>query len=387
MITNQAIQSAFRQTFRGEPEVVVAAPGRVNLIWEHTDYNEGYVLPMAIDRGVAIAGRRRPDPKIILHSLDYGQRTEFTLDSIRPDISVRWADYFKGVALLLKKNGFSLGGCEAVIQGDLPQGAGLSSSAALEVATATFLRKLFKVEIGDLDLIRIAQQAENDFVGVKCGIMDQFASYMGKVGNALFLDCRSLEYQWAPIPAGLKVVVCDSGVERSLASSAYNERRSQCEEGVRKLSQVLPGLRSLRDVSLCDFEKHQGLLDPVLMIRCRHVISENQRVLDMVEALREGRLERVKVLMEESHASLRDDYEVSCHELDLLAELGDSFGGAFGSRMMGGGFGGCTVNLVRAEAVDAFGVEVEQGYEKKTGEKPKIYVFNAADGAKFLNGG
>jgi len=386
MIVVPGLEEGFKGVFGAGSVTTVQAPGRVNLIGEHTDYNEGYVLPMAIDRGVTIAGRKRTDNKVVLHSIDYRQKCEFDLGSIHSDLSARWADYFKGVAFLLKKNGLPLGGCEAVLQGDLPQGAGLSSSAALEVASATFLQKLFRFDLGDLDLIRLCQQAENEFVGVKCGIMDQFASYMGKEGHALFLDCRSLEYRWAVLPKGLAVVVCDTGVERTLAGSAYNERRAQCEAAVGILAGKLPGIKALRDVSLCDFEKHQGLLDPVVLKRCRHILTENQRVLDMVEALGTGRLERVKVLMEESHVSLRDDYEVSCRELDVLAELGASTPGVFGSRMTGAGFGGCTVHLVRTEAVEGFQQKVGPAYEERTGRKATIHVFNASDGAKFLNG-
>jgi len=380
------LEESLKSAFGDGLVTTVQAPGRVNLIGEHTDYNEGYVLPMAIDQGVALAGRKRNDHRILLYSVDYRQKVEFTLESLHPDLSASWANYFKGVASLLKKNGLPLGGCEAVIQGDLPQGAGLSSSAALEVASATFLQRLFQFELGDLDLVQLAQRAENEFVGVQCGIMDQFASYMGKRGQALFLDCRSLEHQWAPIPVGLQVVVCDTGVARTLAGSAYNERRAQCEAGVAALSSKLPGIRSLRDVSLCDLEKHQGLLDPVVLKRCRHILTENQRVLDMVEALGAGRLERVKVLMDESHVSLRDDYEVSCRELDLVVDLAKDLPGVLGSRMTGAGFGGCTVHLVRTEAVEGFRAAVALAYEKKAGRKATIHVFNASDGAKFLNG-
>jgi galactokinase len=378
----------FLQTFAAKPELTVMAPGRVNLIGEHTDYNEGYVLPMAVDKGIALAGRKRKDQKVTLYSADYGETEEFALNAIRHDISRPWANYFKGVALLLKQNGIPLGGCEAVIKGDLPQGGGLSSSAALEVASAVFLQKLFGVDLQDLDLVRLAQKAENEFVGVQCGIMDMFASHMGGKDHALFIDCRSLEHDWVPLGKGLKVVVFNTGVKRELASSDYNERRRQCEEGVRQFARFLPGIHSLRDVSLCDFEKHQAQLEPVVMKRCRHVISENQRVLDTVEALRGGNLERVKALFRESHESLRDDYEVSCHELDTLVELGQEHPLQKGSRMTGAGFGGCTVHLVPAgdQVIENFVSFVAEGYQRRIGRKPEYYVFSASPGAKFLNG-
>ncbi|HUO57213.1 MAG TPA: galactokinase [bacterium] len=378
----------FLQTFGGQPATAVLAPGRVNLIGEHTDYNEGYVLPMAVDKGVALAGRKRPDNKVVLYSADYQQKEEFQLEAIRPDLNLRWANYFKGVAALLRKNGVFLGGCEVVLKGNLPQGAGLSSSAALEVATAVLFQKLFQVDLKDLDLVLLAQKAENDFVGVQCGIMDQFASYMGGKDHALFLDCRSLEHDWVPLGTDYKVVVFNTGVKRELASSDYNIRRKQCQEGVQKLGTVLPGLKSLRDVSLCDFEKHQRLLEPVILKRCRHVISENQRVLDAVEALKLRNMERVKVLFRESHESLRDDYEVSCHELDTLVELAQEHPLQKGSRMTGGGFGGCTVHLVPAEeqVIGNFVSFVSEGYERRIGRKPEYYIFSPSAGAKFLNG-
>jgi galactokinase len=386
-LSDQA-QEIFARTFTGGSEITVTAPGRVNLIGEHTDYNEGFVLPMAVSRGILVAGRKRKDSKILLYSADYDQQEEFSVESIKPDLSRSWANYFKGVAQMLRKNGIPLGGCEAVLIGDLPQGAGLSSSAALEVATAVFFQKLFKLGLEDLDLIKLAQQAENEFVGVQCGIMDQFASYMGGKDHALFLDCRSLEHEWVPLGAELKVVVFNTGIKRELASSDYNERRRQCQEGVRKFSELLPHVKSLRDVSLCDFEKYQGQLDPVILKRCRHVISENQRVLDTVEALRAKNLEKVKSLFRESHESLRDDYEVSCHELDTLVELAQEHPLQKGSRMTGGGFGGCTVHLIPKDdqVISNFISYVADGYETRIGRKPESYVFSPSAGAKFLNG-
>ena len=387
MVSTEKIENSFQEVFSGKPEVLALAPGRVNLIGEHTDYNEGFVLPMAVDRGVSLAGRKRNDPKIILYSAAHGEKAEFSLESLQSG-APRWADYFKGVALVLGKAGAPLRGCEAVVDGDLPQGAGLSSSAAFEVASAVFLRNLFRFGLGDLELVRAALRAENEFVGVSCGIMDQFASYSGEKGKALFLDCRSLEHQGVPLGKDLSVVVFNTGVKRELASSAYNDRRRECQEAVRALAAVLPGLRSLRDVSLCDFEKHQDRLPPLILRRCRHVVAENQRVLDTVEALKNGNWKRVKDLFRESHESLRDDYEVSCPELDALVELAQDHALPQGSRMTGGGFGGCTVNLVSAgkKETDEFIAFVSGGYEKRFGRKPESYVFQPSDGAKLLNG-
>ena len=385
-LTEQA-KDLFLKTFAGRAEAAVMAPGRVNLIGEHTDYNEGYVLPMAVDHGIAIAGRKREDHKITLYSADFGQTAEFSVDHLHRDPTTRWADYLKGVAFLLKQGGKALGGFEAVVKGDLPQGSGLSSSAALEVATAVFLCHLFHLDLKDLDLVRLAQRAENEFVGVQCGIMDQFASHMGGKDHALFIDCRSLEHDWVPLGNDLKVVAFNTGVKRELASSEYNERRRQCEEGGREFAKIIPGIHSLRDVSLCDFEKHQGRLEPVVMKRCRHVITENQRVLDTVEALKNKNLERVKALFRESHESLRDDYQVSCTELDILVELAQEHPLQKGSRMTGAGFGGCTVHLVpKDEQVEANFISfVTTGYENRVGRKPEVYVFTPSAGAKFLN--
>jgi galactokinase len=382
-------QDLFYETFGGNPTLTTLAPGRVNLIGEHTDYNDGFVLPMAVDRGVVLAGRRREDAKVILFSADHKQKVEFLLEPLRPDAAHPWSNYLKGVAQELRNTGRPLGGFEAVILGNLPQGAGLSSSAALEVATAVFLKKLFAFPLEDLELVKIAQKAENDFVGVQCGIMDQFASHLGGKDHALFIDCRSLEHDWVPLGQDLKVVVFNTGVKRELASSDYNVRREQCREGVRQFGRFVPGLTSLRDLSLCDLEKYQTKVDPLVLKRCRHIVGENQRVLDAIEAFRARNLERVKVLFRESHESLRDDYEVSCNELDMLVELAQQHPLQKGSRMTGGGFGGCTVHLLPNDeaVIGNFISFVTQEYEKQIGRRPESYIFTPSPGAKFLNNG
>lgn len=378
----EEIEEKYRELF-GRPATLRAwAPGRVNLIGEHTDYNEGFVLPLAVDRGIRFAGNARDDRKVLLYSLDYEDSCEFFLDHLTSDPAHRWADYFKGVADQLQKRGITLRGCEAAFGGDLPRGAGLSSSAALEVASAVFLRQASGFSLGDLDMVRVAQDAENQFVGVRCGIMDMYASYLCRGGCALKIDCRDLSSRPASLPPGLQVVVCDTGVERSLASSAYNQRRSECEEGVRRLSAALPGLRSLRDVSPDDFFRHERLLPEPVRLRVRHVVTENARVLKAVAALEKGELEALGRLMGESHASLRDDYQVSCPELDALVRLAQDTPGVVGTRMTGAGFGGCTVALAREGYAEGLVRAVEDGYHPPRGGRARVWVFRAAPGAK-----
>jgi galactokinase len=260
----------------------------------------------------------------------------------------------------------------------------LSSSAALEVATAVFLEKMRGSVWHDLELVKAAQAAENQFVGVNCGIMDPFASFLGRENDALLLDCRDLAYQWVPIPPNVKIIVCNTGIKRALSNSAYNQRRQECQAALHLLSSKLPYVHSLRDLSASDFERHQELLPETLLKRCRHVVSENQRVLDMVRALEQGDLITAGTLMAQSHESLRDDYEVSCTELDILTSIAQQNDSVYGARMMGGGFGGCTVNLVREDGAEAFLLEMAKEYKKKTGRVLESYVFKAASGAKFF---
>ena len=374
----------FTAHFGSKPELQAWAPGRVNLIGEHTDYNQGYVLPLAVDRGVGLWGSPTWDRILSLHSADFNDSAAYSLDSPAFDPQHRWANYILGVADQLQKRGFKLRGAKILVKGDIPQGAGLSSSAALETASAKFLLKNSGLELGDLDLVKAAQAAENDFVGVACGIMDQYVSYLGQAGSALLIDCRDLSNHPAALPKGLRVVVCDTKVKRTLAGSAYNERRRECEEGVAALAKVMPGLKSLRDLTVAKFEACINLLPRTVQKRVRHVVTENQRVLDMVGALGRGDLAQIGALMAGSHESLRDDYQVSCRELDLMVEAAQASGLAVGSRMTGGGFGGCTVNLVKAANVRMFTEKVGKGYERAAGIKPEIYDFAPYPGAKYL---
>jgi galactokinase len=385
-MNRDTVLSAFRKATGHDAEVAAFAPGRVNLIGEHTDYNEGFVLPAAVDRGVAVAGRRLPGDTFNLVAVDLKDRCSFSRDSLERDPRHPWADYFKGVVWVLGKRGFVIPACEAMVTGDLPQGAGLSSSAAYEVATLLLLRTLGGIELPALEVAKLAREAENGFVGVACGIMDQMASTFGEQGRALLLDCRSLARETVEIPAGLKVVVVNSGVRHSLASSEYNRRRAECDEGVRSLAASLPNLGSLRDVSVADLERLIPSLPPVVGRRCRHVVSENARVHEAVTAMRVGDRGRTKTLMAASHASLRDDYQVSCRELDILVDLALPLSYCHGARLTGAGFGGSTVNLVEAGAVEEFSRAMHAGYRERSGREAEVHVFEPSAGAHVLTG-
>ncbi|HYQ81583.1 MAG TPA: galactokinase [Anaeromyxobacteraceae bacterium] len=366
-------------------EVVAAfAPGRVNLIGEHTDYNDGFVLPMAIEAGVEVAGRRRADREVRLHSVSHGETVAFSLaEPIRADPDHPWSNYVRGVLRALQQAGVEVPGMDLAVGGTLPQGAGLSSSAALEVATALLARSLAGAELDGPRLARLCQQAENEFVGVQCGIMDPFVSLAARAGHALFLDCRSLESRHIPLPLGEQVVaICHSGVKHALVGSEYNLRRRQCQAGVEVLRGAFPAIRALRDATPEQLEACRPRLSAEIHRRCRHVVTENQRVLDSVAALEKGDLAGFARLMDASHASLRDDYQVSCPEIDLLVELARRHPGVLGARITGGGFGGCTVNLVARAALPAFREEVLGEYRRRTGLVPRLFTSAPAAGAR-----
>lgn len=384
---SSSLKSLFSKKFGGEPDCIVRAPGRVNLIGEHTDYNDGFVFPIAIDRDIRIAARRRRDGEVHLHSVHFQADTVFPVDVLRKDPQHPWADYPKGVMAELAKAGHSLLGWEGVVFGDVPLGAGLSSSAAFEVASAYTLCLLNEISLDPAQEALLCQRAENRFVGVQCGIMDQFISALGKKDHALLIDCRDLSYRYVPLDGERgSVVVCNSGVQRGLVDSEYNTRRRQCEEGVQLLSQAIPGIKALRDVSVKAFEAHEKLLPEIVRKRCRHVVAENQRVLDAVHALENGDMEKMGRLMDASHASLRDDFEVSRDELDILADLAHAFEGVLGARLTGAGFGGCTVNLVQCDAVEAFVRQITEAYRQKTGLLLETYVCAIAPGVGEVEG-
>lgn len=377
----KSIEESFRQVFGQDPELVVRAPGRVNLIGEHTDYNQGFVLPAAIDRYVWYAGRRRPDRTVRAYSVDFEDQAEFDLDNFEKDDQHSWSNYLRGVSKLMQSGGARLTGVDLVLGGDVPPGAGLSSSAAVEIGAAVFWTKLLRLPVDPVAIIKLAQKAENDFVGVPSGIMDQFASALGKSDHALFLDCRDLTCQYVPLDPKVKIVVCNSGVKRALAQSEYEVRVRQCQEALAGLRSTGLKAGSLREVEIGQLEAARGVLAEIPFKRAHHVVTENQRVLKAIEALEAGNLGEFGKLMNQSHESLRDDYEVSSRELDALAELAWKQPGVYGARMTGAGFGGCTVNLIRQDAAAPFVEAVSAGYEKALGMKPEIYVFRASDGA------
>jgi galactokinase len=359
---------------------VYRAPGRVNLIGEHTDYNEGFVLPAAIGFSCWVAITPRDDRKLALYSENFDELVEADLDNLKVRATGKWADYPLGVAWALERAGYRLCGANLYILGEVPLGAGLSSSAALEVSVGFGLMDMAQHFIALKELALLCQRAENEFVGARCGIMDQFVSCHGRAGSAMLLDCRSLDFQLLPLPPKVRLVICNTMVKHELGSSEYNIRRNECEEGVRQLTKALPGIRSLRDVSLADLEDHRGLLSDLIYRRCRHVVTENARTRWAAAALESGEIAALRSLMADSHRSLRDDYEVSCHELDIMVQLAMQQPGVLGARMTGGGFGGCTINLVNATESDQFCQRVAEGYQVATGRRPDIYVCEASQG-------
>jgi galactokinase len=363
---------------------VFRAPGRVNLIGEHTDYNDGFVMPVAIGFSTWVVVAPRADRTLSVFSENFHEEVSFDLDDPPAQPRRHWSDYVRGVAWVLEQSGYQLRGAHLEIRGDLPIGTGLSSSASIEVATAYALLSHSGFEVQRVELARLCQRAENDFVGMRCGIMDQFVSCQGEKGKALLLDCRSLEYRLLPLPESVRLVICNTMVKHELAAGEYNKRRAECEEGVRHLAQRLNGVSALRDVTLSQLESAGQDLPEVIYRRCRHVISENARVVQAAAALERGDLDEFGRLMGESHRSLRDDYEVSCHELDLMVSFANSLPGTFGARMTGGGFGGCTVNLVSEEIVEEFKTQIANNYKEYTGIPPEIYVCRSADGAREI---
>ncbi len=374
------IGEAFRSAFGGEPQVY-RAPGRVNLIGEHTDYNDGFVLPAALDVATWAAIAPRSDRTLRVRSLMKGETVSFDLDEANPKARKHWSDYVRGVAWVLETvGGHRLRGADLVIDSTVPLGSGLSSSAALEVATGYALLKNSGLTVDLTRLALAAQKAENDFVGMRCGIMDQFIACHGAEGHALLIDCRSLDRRLVPIDASVRLVISNTMVHHQHAAGEYNLRRHDCEEGVRRLSAALPGIKALRDVTLGELEAHQDLLTPVIYRRCRHVVSENERTVRAADALAAGDVAQFGRLMNELHVSMRDDFAISCREVDEMVALNQAVDGVHGARMTGGGFGGCTISLVEAGAVEDFRRRVAKGYEAATGLKPQIFTSTAGAG-------
>lgn len=378
MSPRDAVLQAFHNRYEVTPDYLVRAPGRVNLIGEHTDYNDGFVLPMAIDRAIWIALRPRDDARVLIHSLDFDESIDFDLTTmVRAPSSP--AEYVKGIAWALQEANYTLKGWEGVMQGDIPIGAGLSSSAALELATArAFICTNGAVWDAKI-MARLAQKAENQWVGVNCGIMDQMISACGEEGHALLIDCRSLATRPAPLPEGATAVVLDTGTRRGLVDSAYNERREQCEAGSRFF-----GVEALRDVTLAQFNVRSHELDALIAKRSRHVISENERTLFSLEAMRAGDATTFGALMRASHVSLRDDFEVSSEALNLIVDIANAHPTCYGARMTGAGFGGCAVALVDSQNAEDFADSIKVAYEAQTSHKAQIYISRASQGASIV---
>lgn len=369
------IRAQFQSHFGGTQDLsVVMAPGRVNLIGEYTDFNDGFVLPMTVDRGFYIGIRPRSDNHVSIISLKFDETVTHDLGTFEQPKPGHWSCYVMGVVEELRLSGLIPSGFEAVIDGNLNLGAGLSSSAAVEMATALALQNIFKFAMPRTDIAVLCQRVEHRYAGVMCGIMDQFASGLGRANHALMLDCRSLSYVDIPLTLGdHRIVIISSQVKRELASSAYNERRAQCEEGVTLFQQYDPSVQALRDVTLDQVNAHASELSDIVRRRCSHVVSENMRVLNASAALGAGDLEELGALMNASHQSLRSDFEVSCAELDCLVDIAQRTDGVLGSRMTGAGFGGCTVTLIHRDAVECLKARLAE-YEARFALKPGVFV-------------
>lgn len=378
------IKVKFQELFAQEP-VIVRSPGRINLIGEHTDYNSGFVLPAAINKAIYLGIQKRNDGLIKMHSLDFQDDFECDIETIKTSGKL-WPDYLLGVVEQIQKKHQIQQGFNIVFGGDIPPGAGLSSSAALECATAYGLNYIFNLSYEKIDLVRLAQAAENEFVGVKCGVMDQFASTFGKKNQLIRLDCRSLEYTYVPFKAdNIQIVLFDTRVKHSLASSAYNERRAQCEQGVKWIQALHPEVNSLRDANEEMLLKYVKPKNQKIYERCTFIIAEIQRLLDGCIDLENNDLQRFGKRMFETHSGLRDLYEVSCKELDLLVELVENDSNVIGARMMGGGFGGCTINLVKSTAANDLIEKVSSTFYAKMGIEMLTYIVDMEDGTSLIN--
>jgi galactokinase len=379
--TAQRLRAEFQKLYAQEARIF-RAPGRVNLIGEHTDYNEGFVIPVAMDLYTWVAAAPRTDALVHVYSQNLRERAEMDLQHLNLQLQRHWSAYVLGVAASLRMSGAEIGGANLLVEGKVPMGAGLSSSASLEVAAGYALLETSGLSRSPVELAKICQHAENEFAGARCGIMDQMIACCGRANYALLLDCRTLEFQLLPLFSDARFVVCNSMVKHDHAAGEYNARRADCEVATRILAEQMPGVRALRDVSLADLERYAQLLPEVVYRRSRHVISENARVQAAREALERGDPVSFGRLMRESHRSLKEDYEVSCTELDLLVEIAGGIAGVYGSRMTGGGFGGCTISLVRSGAAEEFQSAIAHGYQQATDRSPDIYMVRASDGVR-----
>jgi len=390
MIMIDTLKSTFRARFGKEPQYIVRAPGRVNLLGEHVDYNDGFVLPAAIDRATYVALSPVASDHSTLVAADFAQEVSFSAGTVPAkkqldDSSMpAWAHYPAGVMWVLNEAGLETPSMQVVFSSNVPRGSGLSSSASVELAFATAWQTLGGWTKTPMELALLSQKAENHYVGVNCGIMDQFASACGVAGHLLLLDCRSLTWRTLPIPKDISIVIADTSMRRELTTSGYNERRQACEQAVQILSKELPNIRALRDVSVDDFNRLSSQLPVLVEKRARHVIEEVERSQRAIPILEQGRIAEFGQIMNECHVSLRDLYEVSIPELDLMVDIAQGLAGCVGARLTGAGFGGCTVNLVESSVAETFAAELAKRYEAQTHKKPQVYICQASDGAGVL---
>ncbi|WP_445664946.1 galactokinase [Fodinibius sp. AD559] len=382
----QQVEEEFQHRF-GDGYKLIRSPGRVNLIGEHTDYNDGFVLPAAVDKSIVLAMNANNSDSCHFYAMDKEESFEAEISKNIQKSDQRWPNYLLGIVDQLQKHGYEVGGFDCVFGGNVPIGAGMSSSAALEGGVLFGLAELNDWDIPPVKMAHIAQKAENEFVGVQCGIMDQFASLNGKEGYALKLDCRSLDYEYFPFNRNdIQIVLCDTQVRRELASSEYNVRREQCEQGVEILQQWNSKIESLRDVELSMLFQHENDMDPTIFKRCKYVVEENKRVIQACSDLHQGAMDSFGQRMYQSHAGLRHEYEVSCEELDVLVNIARNLKGIFGARMMGGGFGGCTINLVQEDYVDSFTNQIKEKYQQQMDKEIKVYRTNVSSGTHLISG-
>lgn len=378
------LKAKFSSLFKIEP-LIIRSPGRVNIIGEHTDYNEGFVLPAAINKAIYIAIGKRNDDAIHLYAQDYKQEHVVSLSSVAPT-DKHWPNYILGVVDQFQKSGYSIGGFNLVIDGDVPLGAGLSSSAAVECATAFALNELFQLGLEKIQMVKAAQLAEQSFAGVMVGIMDMFASMFGKKDHVVKLDCRTLEYEYVPLQLkNVKILLLNTNVKHSLASTEYNTRRKECEQGVAWVKEHHPGVKSLRDVTMDLLQQHVATKDEVIFKRCKYVVEENLRLLQGCEDLKQGNIEALGKKMFRTHEGLSKEYEVSCKELDYLADYVKDNASVLGARMMGGGFGGCTINLVKEDAIKELVENISRDYRKEMKLDLTAYIAEIGDGTSVVH--